>query len=72
MNKTKKKGKLLKAKFTATLLKSSKKGGWTYVAGRVPSSFLALVVWLRSEARSMVIRFEARSWLWVTARISFR
>jgi len=31
MNKTKKKGKLLKAKFTATLLKSSKKGGWTYV-----------------------------------------
>ena len=31
MNKTKKKDELLKAKFTATLLKSSKKGGWTYV-----------------------------------------
>jgi hypothetical protein len=31
MNKTKKKGKLLKAKFTATLLKSSKKGGCMYV-----------------------------------------
>ena len=60
MNKTEKKGKLLKARFTAPSVPRKVVCMWS---GGVPSSFLALVVWLKSEARSMVIRFEVRSWL---------
>ncbi len=40
-------------------------------SGRTQLSFLEPVAWLRSEAKLMVIHFEVRLWLSVTAHISY-
>ena len=61
---------MLNEAFTARLRKSAAKvaGPTRYGLNRRLSSERA--VWLRSGAKLTAIRSKARSWLWVTARIS--